>query len=75
MRVTGTVVREKDTFGDLLIESDEGVQWHLGLDVELNRRGVDFPLGTRLTATGPILYSYNTYTLVIMRVGQVDVHD
>lgn len=74
-RITGTVVQEKDTFGDFVIENDDGVRWHIGLDVELNRRGIDYPLGTRITATGPILFSFSTYSLVVMRKGQIQVLD
>jgi hypothetical protein len=73
-RVTGTVVVAMDTFGDFQIEGDNGAIWHVGLDSELNRRGVDYPVGTRITVTGPILYSFSTYTLVVMKKGQVEVH-
>ena len=74
-RITGTVVQEKDTFGDFIIENDAGVQWHIGLDVEMNRRGINYPLGTRMTATGPVLYSFSTYALVVMKKGQIQIHE
>lgn len=72
-RITGTVVSDKDTFGEFLVEGDDGTEWSVSLDVELNRRGVEYPVGTRLTATGPILFSYNAYSLVVMRKGQIQV--
>ena len=74
-RVTGTVVQARDTFGEFIIENDDGVQWRIGLDVELNRRDVDYPVGTRITATGPVLYSFSAYSLVVMRKGQITVHE
>lgn len=72
-RVTGTVTQEKDTFGEFHLETDAGVEYAIGLDAELNRRGVDFPLGQRITVTGPVLYSYSVFTIVVMRRGQVTV--
>lgn len=74
-RVTGTVVTDKDTFGEFAIEGDDGTRWSIGLDVELNRRGLDYPIGTRITATGPVLFSFSAYSLVVMRKGQIQVHD
>ncbi len=74
-RVTGTVVTDKDTFGEFAIESDDGIRWSIGLDVELNRRGINYPIGTRITATGPVLYSFSAYSLVVMRKGQIQVLD
>ena len=72
-RVEGEVVIAADTFGEFQIESDAGVRYTIGLDVELNRRGLNFPLGTRIQATGPTMFAYETYKIVIMRVGQVEV--
>jgi hypothetical protein len=74
-RVTGEVVVPKDTFGEFTIEDDLGRQFSVGLDVELNRRGVDYPMGTRITVTGPVLYSFSVYTIVVMRVGQITVEE
>jgi hypothetical protein len=72
-RVSGEVVTEKDTFGAFQVESDDGTRYDVSLDVELNRRGVDFPVGTRLTVTGPVLYSFSVFAIVIMQIGQVEV--
>lgn len=72
-RVTGTVVTDPDTFGEFLVEGDDGTRWAVSLDVELNRRGIRYPMGTRLQATGPIMYSFSAYSMVIMRVGQISV--
>lgn len=74
-RVTGTVVEEPDTFGEFFIESDDGTRWAIGLDVELNRRGILYPVGTKMTVTGPVLYSFSAYSMVIMRKGQIQVHE
>ncbi len=72
-RVEGTVTTPKDTFGEFKIETDEGVTSSIGLDVELNR--VSFPVGTRLHATGPLLFSYDVFSIVIMKRGQITVLD
>lgn len=75
MRVTGVVTTEPDTFGQFAIESADGVEFLVGLDVELNRRGVRFPVGSTIQVTAPILYSFSDYTMVVMKVGQVSVLD
>jgi len=72
-RVEGEVVIAADTFGEFQIESDDGVRYTIGLDVELNRRGLSFPVGTRIQATGPTMFAYETYKIVIMRVGQIEL--
>jgi hypothetical protein len=75
MQVEGTVTTDKDTFGEIRFESDAGVEYVLALDVELNRRGVELPIGTRIRAAGPVLFSYDVYSIVIMRIGQVEILD
>ncbi|MDG1483048.1 MAG: hypothetical protein P8R54_25885 [Myxococcota bacterium] len=70
-RVSGTVVSEKSTFGDFEVEADDGTIFTISLDSELSRRGIGFDLGTRIEATGPVILSYDVYSIVIMRVGQV----
>jgi hypothetical protein len=80
-RVTGTVVRSADNFGEVLIQpegydetcsaSDPEHCVVVGLDIELSRRGISFNPGERVTLTGPILYSYSAYSLVLTRVGQI----
>ena len=81
-RVTGVVVDEPDTFGLFHIARDGdstctatslsnciGVQ----LDSELNKRGVQYPVGTHLSAAGPVLYSFSAYSIIVLRVGQIEV--
>ena len=80
-RVTGTVVRAADNFGEVLIQPDDYAGTCtandtddcviVGLDIELSRRGITFTPGERVTLTGPILYSYSAYSLVLTRVGQI----
>ncbi len=72
-RITGVVVQEPDTFGELWLEGDEGQQWAVSLDIELSRRGLTYPLGARLEVTGPVLFSFSTYSVVVMKKGQVAV--
>ena len=73
VRVEGTVTSEKDTFGEFRIETDDGVTHTVSLDVELNRRGVEVEVGSRVRATGPVLLSYGSLTIIIMRVGQLEI--
>lgn len=72
VRVEGTVISEKDTFGEFRVEADDGTVHIVSLDVELNRRGLEVPVGTRLRATGPVLLSYDNLSIIIMRVGQLE---
>jgi hypothetical protein len=72
-RVTGTVFTDPDTFGEFTLESDDGNRHIINLDAELNRRGIRYPIGTRLTVTGPVLFSYGSYAIVVIRVGQIEV--
>ncbi len=74
-RVSGTVISEQSTFGDFDIESDDGTTYSLSVDSDLNRRGFEFEIGTRIEATGPVIYSYSAYSIVIMQIGQVSVLD
>lgn len=74
-RVEGVVVTEPDTFGEFQVEADDGTFYSVSLDSELNRRGVSYPLGRRIQATGPVLYSYSLYSLIIMEKGQIILLD
>jgi hypothetical protein len=71
-RVTGTVLTDPDTFGSFRIEDDDGNQYLVALDAEVSRRGVHYEVGSRIQATGPVMYSYSEFTIVVMRVGQIE---
>jgi hypothetical protein len=71
-RVSGTVVTEPDTFGEFSVESDDGTTWSVALDSELSRRDIEIEIGQRLQATGPVIYSFDVFSVVIMRVGQLE---
>ncbi|MEN0064937.1 MAG: hypothetical protein AAGA48_22520 [Myxococcota bacterium] len=51
--------------------SDEAPAFKVGLDVELQRRGIRLPVGQRYAITGPVLYSFNEHQVNVMRVGQL----
>lgn len=81
-RVTGVVVDEPDTFGLFHVARDGdssctatnlgnciGVQ----LDSDLNKRGVRYEPGAHISVAGPVLYSFSAYSIIVMRVGQVEV--
>lgn len=80
-RVTGTVVSEPDTFGEFSIRPDGGPGTCeaagdsgcavASLDSELNRRGVTFAPGDRVSVTGPVLFSYDVYKIILLRLGQI----
>jgi hypothetical protein len=70
-RVEGDVSTTPDTFGALKITGDDGTVWGVQLDAELSRRGVTFALGERIIATGPVLFSYDEYNVVIQSIGQI----
>lgn len=71
VRIEATVATEQSTFGEVYLDADDGTRFKMGIDVELSRRGVYYPPGTRLEVTGPVLYSFNEYTIVVMRIGQI----
>jgi hypothetical protein len=70
-RIRGVVASEPDTFGQLTVTGEDGTDWFVGLDAELNRRRVWPTVGATLCATGPVQYSFSEYSLVVMRVGQL----
>ncbi|HHO51656.1 MAG TPA: hypothetical protein ENK18_12480 [Deltaproteobacteria bacterium] len=45
----------------------------LGIDVELQRRGVTFDPGSHLSVTGPVILSFGDHQIVVMRIGQIEV--
>ena len=49
----------------------DGRGFYAIVDAELQRRGIEFEIGEQVTLTGPALYSFNEYRLVLMRVGQI----
>lgn len=70
-RVEGEVLTEQDTFGAFTLEDDAGNVFDIALDAELNRRGVHYEVGSRIRVTGPVLFSYDLFQIVVMRKGQV----
>lgn len=74
-RVSGTIINEVGDFGEQQLEAEDGTVYDLSIDSELGRRGFVLPVGTEITATGPVLFSYDVYSIIIMRVGQVQVHE
>jgi len=71
VRVEGEVVSDPDTFGEFAVLGDNGSTYLIGLDVELNRRKVRFPVGSRIRATGPVQRAFGD-KIIIMRIGQVE---
>ena len=71
-RVTGVVQTEPDTFGSFSIMDEDGNVFGISLDVELSRRGIAYPVGSTIQATGPVMYSYSEFAIVVMRIGQIE---
>ena len=71
--VTGTVISSKDTFGEFQIETAEGTRHTVNIDADLSRRGFGFESGTQITVRGPVIYSYSTFGILVIRSGQVTV--
>ncbi|MEM6926613.1 MAG: hypothetical protein AAF602_06780 [Myxococcota bacterium] len=55
-----------------LERTDEAPAFKVGLDVELQRRGVEPEAGTRYAVTGPVIYSFNEEQVNVMRIGQLE---
>ncbi len=84
-RVTGEIVREMDTFGEVPIRVAGSPQpceaentagcFFVQVDSDLSRRGIDLPVGARIEATGPVLYSFSQFSVVVMKRGQITLLD
>jgi hypothetical protein len=72
-RVRGVVTSPPDTFGDFTVQTASGAVITVSLDAELNRRRAHPPLGSTLCVTGPVQFSFSTYSIPIMRIGQFAV--
>lgn len=74
VRAVGTVVTEPDDFGTYTLISDDGAPVNVQGSLEINRRGaIEYPVGTRLQVTGPVLYTYSSHNIVVTQVGQIEV--
>jgi hypothetical protein len=73
-RISGTVTAELGTFGDISVETDEGLAATFSLSLDLNRRrAVDPKVGDHVVVTGPVLYSYEEYPILVTHKGQVEI--
>lgn len=70
-RVRGRVDGPPDTFGDFPILLSNGSTVIASLSAELNRRRFHPPIGQTVCVTGPIQFSFSTYSIPIVRIGQV----
>ena len=68
-------VNADDDRADPLIACiDEGRGFFGIIDSELQRRGVEFEVGDEVTFTGPVLFSFDQYRIVVTRIGQIERH-
>jgi hypothetical protein len=70
-RVTGTVSTAPDTFGEFTLTDDLGQGFDVIVDAELSRRGFLPQIGERLQVTGPVIYSFSVYSIIVMSLGQI----
>jgi hypothetical protein len=75
VRIEGTISTPMSTFGEVYLDTDDGTRHKLGIDSELARRGIEPLIGERVQATGPVLLSFSEYTVLILRVGQLESLD
>lgn len=71
-RVRGEVTTDPDTFGEFTVRTKDGLDVKVNLDAELNRRRQYPSIGDTVCATGPVLYSFSEYSIVIMKIGQIE---
>lgn len=50
----------------------EGRGFYVIIDSELQRRGVEMAVGEEVQVTGPVLFSFDQYRIVVTRVGQIE---
>jgi len=63
-----------DSYPRCFVErTEETPAYKVAIDQELQRRGVDLPVGSRFAVTGPVLYSFNFHQVNVMRVGQLQL--
>jgi hypothetical protein len=67
------VTSEPDTFGAFQLEAEDGTTYDVTIDSELTKRGITVEPGQRVEATGPVLFSFDIYAVIVMRVGQLTV--
>ena len=74
VRVSGTIVEVDESFSNYTIETASGAEVIYSLGLDLGRRpSAKAELGDTVTATGPVLLSYSTFTISIAQVGQLDI--
>lgn len=74
VRVQGTVVDIDESFNNYTIETPSGGEVVYSLGLDLGRRpSSKAKLGDVVTATGPVLLSYDIFTISIAQVGQLEL--
>jgi len=74
VRVHGTVVEIDESFNNYTVETASGGQVVYSLGLDLGRRpSSKAKLGDVVTATGPVLLSYDIFTISIAQVGQLEI--
>lgn len=72
-RVRGTIVSEPSStnFNEMHIEDDNGVRYVASIDRELAQRNPGLTEGMRVELTGPVIFSYSQYVVLISSLGQI----
>lgn len=72
-RVRGTIVSEPSStnFNEMHIEADNGVRYVASVDRELAQRNPGLTQGMQVELTGPVIFSYSQYVVLISSLGQI----
>lgn len=74
VRIHGTVVEIDESFNNVTVQTASGAEVVYSLGLDLGRRPSSHAkLGDVVTATGPVLLSYDIFTISIAQVGQLDI--
>lgn len=74
VRASGTVVDIDESFNNVTVETESGAQVVYSLGLDLGRRpSAHAEVGDHVVATGPVLLSYDTFTISVAQVGQLTI--
>jgi hypothetical protein len=74
VRAEGTVVGMDDNFNNVTVQTASGAEVIYSLGLDLGRRpSSKAELGDQVVVTGPVLLSYDTFTISVAQVGQLTI--
>ncbi len=74
VRAEGTVVEIDESFNNVTVQTASGAEVIYSLGLDLGRRpSSKAELGDEVVVTGPVLLSYDTFTISVAQVGQLTI--